>query len=335
MAVEWDENSKFFHTAANARRRKNFIARLERGGEAFTSHESKATILLDFYKDLLGSCPQTSWHFDLPSLYPEPAVHGQQLSAPFSMGEISSALFSMDANASPGPDGFGPSFYKAFWTELKPHVAHLFSDFYDGRINLDGLNRAHLILLPKSDGVTSAAGFRPISLQNCPMKLFTKVMANRLKCEIPKIIAADQTGFVPGRSIAENFIYAADLLSCCHKRKKPTVVLKLDFTKAFDSISWDSLDKILSCQGFDERWRTWVSNILSSGRTAVVLNGVPGRWFACKRGLRQGDPISRISSSLSRMCSRNCCFKPLLTAQSDTPSIQLFHVRSSSTPTTP
>jgi len=41
---------------------------------------------------------------------------------------------------------------------------------------------------------------------------------------------------VHGRSIAENFVYAADLLSCCHKCKVPTAVLKLDFKKAFDSV---------------------------------------------------------------------------------------------------
>ena len=36
----------------------------------------------------------------------------------------------------------------------------------------------------------------------------------------------------------------------------------------------------------------WVSNILTSGKTAILLNGVPGRWITCRRRLRQGDPIS-------------------------------------------
>jgi len=61
---------------------------------------------------------------------------------------------------------------------------------------------------------------------------------------------------VHGRSIAENFVYAADLLSCCHKRKVPTAVLKLDFKKAFDSVKWSSLDAILRVRGFDSHWRS-------------------------------------------------------------------------------
>ena len=124
------------------------------------------------------------------------------------------------------------------------------------------------------------------------MKLFTKVMVNRLKPMIPLIIDADQTGFIHGRSIAENFVYAADHLSCCHKRKTRTAVLKLDFKKAFDSVEWESLDLILGARGFDDRWRSWVSQVLTTGKTAVMLNGVPGRWINCRRGLRQGDPLS-------------------------------------------
>lgn len=175
---------------------------------------------------------------------------------------------------------------------MKPPLVELFDAFYSGSLDLDGLNRAHLVLLPKKDDACTPDSFRPISLQNCPMKLFTKVMANRLKPAIPAIIDADQTGFVQGRNIAENYIYAADLLSCWHKRKVPTAVLKLDFRKAFDSVSWESLDKILAARGFDDRWRMWVTNVLTSGKTAVMLNGVPGRWFHYKRGLRQGDHIS-------------------------------------------
>jgi hypothetical protein len=158
------------------------------------------------------------------------------------MDQISRALFSMDMNASHGPDGFVPSFYKQFWPSIKDGVKQLFDSFCDGTLDLDVLNRAHLVLLPKKEGVCTADAFRPISLQNCPMKLFTKTMTNRLRAAIPRIFDADQTGFVHGCSIAENFVYAADLLRCCHTRRAPTDVLKLDFKKAFDSVEWSSLD---------------------------------------------------------------------------------------------
>jgi len=214
------------------------------------------------------------------------AISSAILSEPFSMSEITQALFAMDTHARPGPDGFGPSFYRHFWPTLKTDIAKLFDAFHAGILDWDGLNRALLVLLPKKEGVRMADGFRPISLQNCPMKLFSKVLVNRLKPHITTLVDADQTGFVHGRSIAENFVYAADLLSCCYKRKAPVAILKLDFKKAFDSVEWSSLDAILHIRGFDANWRSWISNILSTGKTVVLLNGVPRRWITCRRGLR-------------------------------------------------
>jgi hypothetical protein len=219
-------------------------------------------------------------------------VTSPTLSAVFSSSEITEALFSMDTRPSPGLDGFGPSFYRKFLPSICLNVQQLFTDFFDGTLDLDGLNRALLDLIPKKDGVRTPDGFCPISIENYPMKLFSKVMVNRVKTLIPMIVDADQTGFIHGRSIAENFIYAADLLSVCYKWNVPTAVLKLDFRKAFDSVEWSCLDAILHARGFDDRWRRWVSNILSSGKTTILLNGVPDRWITCHRGLRQGDPLS-------------------------------------------
>uniref|UniRef100_A0A8R7QPU5 Reverse transcriptase domain-containing protein n=1 Tax=Triticum urartu TaxID=4572 RepID=A0A8R7QPU5_TRIUA len=70
------------------------------------------------------------------------------------------------------------------------------------------------------------------------------------------------------------------------------MVLKLDFKKAFDSISWPSLLKFLRHRGFPDHFCNWIEDPLSTGKTAVMLNGVPGSWVQCKNGLRQGDPIS-------------------------------------------
>lgn len=124
------------------------------------------------------------------------------------------------------------------------------------------------------------------------MKLVTKILSNCLRPVIPTLIDHDQTGFVHGRSIAENFVYAADLLSCCHRRRAPTVVLKLDFKKAFDLVSWDRLDVIMHARGFGSIWCDWITRTLRTGKMAILLNGVAGHWFQCRRGLHQGDLIS-------------------------------------------
>jgi hypothetical protein len=69
------------------------------------------------------------------------------------------------------------------------------------------------------------------------VKALCKALTFRLQGQIGKIVDVDQTGFLAGRSIAENFVYATELVQTCFCRRAPCVVLKLDFAKAFDSVS--------------------------------------------------------------------------------------------------
>jgi hypothetical protein len=229
----------------------------------------------------------------LDALYAGAArVDGQALVGPFEAKEIKAAIWSMDRNSAPSPDGLGPSFYRAAWETVAPDLLALFNAFHAGDADLGSINRAHIALLPKAKGVLPPSSFRPVSLQNCSMKSICKALMSRLQIQIAKLIDENQSGFMIGRSISENFVYATELVQCCHKRKVPLVVLKLDFMKAFDSIDWRSLRLVMEARGFPEPWCDWLDAIFSSSRSAVLLNGVPGRWISCMHGLRQGDPLS-------------------------------------------
>lgn len=292
FAHEGDENTNFFHASASCRLRRNAIPSLLIDGVNITDHEPKAAALKAFFVDLLGSVSPTVWRFDIDSLYPNAPPLPASLSSPFSYEEIRSAFLAMNKLSSPGPDGFGPSFFSTFWATVATDVREVFDSFHDASIDLARINRAFLVLLPKIDAAIHPSHFRPISLQNCIMKGITKVLTTRLQSCIHSLVDADQTGFLSGRRISENIVYAADLLRCCHTRKTPTIVFKIDFKKAFDSVNWRSLIIILRARGFDNKWCDWMESILSTGHTAILLNGVPGDWIRCRNGLRQGDPLS-------------------------------------------
>lgn len=69
-------------------------------------------------------------------------------------------------------------------------------------------------------------------------------------------------------------------------------MVKIDFSKAFDSLSWDFLIAVMRGCGFPERWVNWITAILSTSSSRIVVNGHQSAYFTHRRGLRQGDPLS-------------------------------------------
>ncbi|GKA58460.1 RNA-directed DNA polymerase, eukaryota, reverse transcriptase zinc-binding domain protein [Tanacetum coccineum] len=76
------------------------------------------------------------------------------------------------------------------------------------------------------------------------------------------------------------------------KKQKKKMVLKVDFEKAYNSLSWDYLDCILEYMGFGDTWRKWIRRCLVLARASVLLNGISTKEFQLHRGLRQGDHLS-------------------------------------------
>jgi hypothetical protein len=179
---EGDENMKFFHARASQRLRRNLIRALDVDGAQVIDHDGKAAALHSFYLDLLGRRRPTAWAFDLTALYAgAPRADGQALIKPFARDEIKAAVWGMDRSSAPGPDGLGPSFYRAAWDHVAPDLENLFQGFHERDVDLGCINRAHVALLPKAEGVLAPKSFRPVSLQNCSMKTICKALTTRLQ----------------------------------------------------------------------------------------------------------------------------------------------------------
>jgi hypothetical protein len=210
---EGDENTRFFYAMASHRYRRNQIRSLDVDGAIIAAHRGKADALHSFYLKLLGRARPTRWAFDLDALDEgAPAVNGPRLVAPFSEAEVQAVVDGLDRTSAPGPDGLGPSFYHAACATVGDDVMRLLRAFHAGEVDLARINRAHVVLLPKRDGVLPPSAFRPISLQNCNMKIVYKTLTSRLQGQIADIVDADQSGFIAGRSISENFVYAAKMI---------------------------------------------------------------------------------------------------------------------------
>lgn len=123
-------------------------------------------------------------------------------------------------------------------------------------------------------------------------KTFAKVLSLRLAPKLNDLESRNQNAFIPGRSLHDNFVLVRQSARMLHQLGAPRVLLKLDLARAFDSIAWPFLFEVLRPFGFGDRFLEWLTILLSTSSTRVLVNGEPSPPIWHRHGLRQGDPLS-------------------------------------------
>ena len=91
---------------------------------------------------------------------------------------------------------------------MKEEIVDLFKEFFDKKSFAKSLNTTRLVLIPKKGEAEDLGDFRPISLLRGLYKLLAKVLANRLKKVLDKVVSVDQNGFVRGKQILDASLIA-------------------------------------------------------------------------------------------------------------------------------
>lgn len=129
------------------------------------------------------------------------------------------------------------------------------------------------------------------------MKVVTKKIANKIKHTLPEIIEEEQSAFVKGRLITSNVLVA---MKCFHKMKRKTkgkcgvMDLKLDMSKAYDSLEWSFVTDVLNSMGFLALLANLIKNRISIVSYKVLINGQLSMSFSPEKGLQKGDPSLRL-----------------------------------------
>nr|GEU96334.1 RNA-directed DNA polymerase, eukaryota, reverse transcriptase zinc-binding domain protein [Tanacetum cinerariifolium] len=103
-----------------------------------------------------------------------------------------------------------------------------------------GLNKS-----PGPDGFTFEFYRRPISLIGSLYKIIAKLLANRLVMVISDLVNEIQSAFIANRQILDGPFMLNEIIHWCKSKKKQTMICKVDFEKAFDSVHWDFLDDVM------------------------------------------------------------------------------------------
>jgi hypothetical protein len=294
LAQFGDENTKFFHAMASERYRKNVISQIvDSSGRMIADHTEKSALFYQEFKSRMGCSIPTSMQYQLNNIVPC-CGNLDHLCLPFNQEEIENIILDLPSDKAPGLGGFNNLFFKRAWHIIREDLFKLCTDFFNHDVDLKSVNHSYITLVPKIDNPEKVSNFRPISLINSVPKLVAKILANRVQKVATQIVHKNQYGFVKGKTIQDCLGWAFEFLHQCHQSKREIVILKLDFEKAFDLVEFAIVLDMLRAKGFPDKWILWVESLLNSATTSVLLNGTAGKEFLCKRGVRQGDPLSPI-----------------------------------------
>jgi len=153
------------------------------------SHQDKQTIVVDHFSNAMACPHERTRDFNWDALQLQnPDL--TSLDDPFSEQEIRHAIKQLPSDKAPGPDGFTGNFFKSCWHIIKQDVVAAVNSFHSLRCaDLNLLNKANIILIPKKEGAESIQDFRPISLIHAVAKIISKLLALRLAPFLNELVA--------------------------------------------------------------------------------------------------------------------------------------------------
>lgn len=193
----------------------------------------------------------------------------------------------------PGPDDFTSEFFKTGWAIIGKDFLAPIKSFFVKEFLPKGINSTIIALIPKKDVAKGMKDYRPISYCNVLYKAISKIIANRLKCMLPNFIIWNQSAFVKGRLLMESVLLATELVKDYHKKLiSPRCAIKIDISKAFNSVQWNFVLNTLAALNFPEKFIHWIKLCITKAAFSVQVNGELSGFFNSERGLRQGCSLS-------------------------------------------
>jgi hypothetical protein len=204
-----------------------------------------------------------------------------------------STIKKMSSDKVSGPDGLIVRFYHSCWPIIKHDIMVTISEVWSRKMmGLAPLNTAYITLHPKNEDMEQPKDFSLISPVHSFGKLLIKILANRLVGRLHCIVSPNQSAFIKGCFIQDNFMLVKQIARFLHQQKQPRILLKLDISKTLVLVAYPFFIEVLQHMGFRTIWRDILSGLLCSSSTEVLMNGTPGKRIFHRCGLRQDDPLS-------------------------------------------
>ncbi|CAA7042876.1 unnamed protein product [Microthlaspi erraticum] len=235
-----DLNTKFYHATTKQRRAINRLVGLHNKSDVWVSGDKEIEkVAVDYFTELFMTTSPDNFTEALEGitgLITE--ADNTLLTSPATEEEVRLALFLMNPEKAPGPDGMMALFFQRSWPLIKTDMVGFINDFLTSDKFDERLNRTNICLIPKTERPTRMTELRPISLCNVGYKIVSKVLCQRLKKVLPQLISETQSAFVPGRLISDNILIAQEMFHGLRTNKSckgKYMAVKTDMSKAYIS----------------------------------------------------------------------------------------------------
>lgn len=289
---------KWFHSRANARRKKNTMLEVfDHEGNWVDDNDIMGDITTKYFMEMFKSSePKNEAVEKVISGFSKriSEVQNQMLDMSFTKMEIEITLKSMNPTKAPCPDGAHALFFQKYWDIIGSEVSKLCLEVLNEGKDISPLNRTFISLIPKVQQPKKMEEYMPISLCSVAYKLIAKAIANRLKKVLGTIISQTQAAFVPGRLIIDKVVVGFEYIHAINSKRNGKcgiTTLKFDMREAYDIVEWSFLRKAMEGMRFSSNWIDRIMMCVETVRYSILINGIPSKEFTPRRGIRQGDPL--------------------------------------------
>uniref|UniRef100_A0A803SYC3 Reverse transcriptase domain-containing protein n=1 Tax=Anolis carolinensis TaxID=28377 RepID=A0A803SYC3_ANOCA len=215
--------------------------------------------------------------------------------------EIIAAINNMDPNKAPGPDGYTAGYYKVLKQEFIPLLKNIMNGILRNQGVPDSWKTGEIIVIHKDQTEkTDIRNYRPITLLNTDYKIFTNILATRLKFFLNDWIGEEQSGFLPKRNLKDNIRTVIDAIEYFEtNHQKEAAFLAIDAEKAFDNLNWDFFKLLMQELDLGYQFMNAINTIYDKQYAKIQINGLMSDVFEIGKGTRQGCPLSPLIFILS------------------------------------
>ena len=292
-AMEGEHGSKYFLNLEKSQSAQKTMTKV--CTDAGVTKNTKMILVeqAKYFKRLYQSNPEVTFQLKTSLKTQISEEQKANMKCSITLDEIAENLKATKLKKTPGPDGIPVDFYIMFWPQLKGQMYKLIKYISENKRLHESARKGIISLIPKKGSdMLWVKNWRPIILLNADYKLYSKIIATRLKNILETIIHPDQAGFMAGRNIGQNLRRIYDTISYTKKNSIDAILISLDFEKAFDRLEYNSLYGALGAFGVPQEFIDLVKPLFTDFKLATVNGGFFSEWFTPTRGVFQGNCIS-------------------------------------------